>query len=165
MGAFRTDGAELARLISETMARRLVFIRITVEDALNAYSVFETLNARGPELTATDLLRSYIFQRVFSADREAMLRRWRAIAATVGQAHVPELLRYHVLCEVPQVRRRRLFKLVRDRYTSAADVYGPARGAGIAGPSCSRRSRTPRMGTGWTRRRPSRTSWSWACFA
>ena len=117
------DGTAFARLISETVARRLVFILITVEDALNAYTVFETLNARGLELTTTDLLKNYIFARASSADREAMLRRWHRIATTVGQAHVPELLRYHMLCEVPKVRRRRLFKLVRDRYRSAGDVY------------------------------------------
>lgn len=117
------DGTALARLISETVARRLVFILITVEDALNAYTVFETLNARGLELTTTDLLKNYIFARASTADREAMLRRWHRIATTVGQAHVPELLRYHMLCEVPKVRRRRLFKLVRDRYKSASDVY------------------------------------------
>ncbi len=117
------DGAELARLVSETVARRLVFILITVEDALNAYSVFETLNARGVELTTTDLLKNYIFASASSADRQAMLRRWKRIAATVGQAQVPNLLRYHMLCQLPKVRRR-LFKLVRNRYQSAGDVYG-----------------------------------------
>ncbi len=122
-GSFGGDGIALARLVSETVARRLVFILITVEDALNAYTVFETLNARGLELTTTDLLKNYIFARASSADRKSMLRRWHRIATTVGQAHVPDLLRYHLLCEEPQVRRRRLFKLVRDRHRSARDVY------------------------------------------
>lgn len=121
--SFGGDGIALARLVSESVARRLVFILITVEDALNAYTVFETLNARGLELTTTDLLKNYIFARASSADRESMLRRWNRIATTVGQAHVPDLLRYHLLCEEPKVRRRRLFKLVRDRYRSAREVY------------------------------------------
>ena len=122
-GSFGGDGIALARLVSETVARRLVFILITVEDALNAYTVFETLNARGLELTTTDLLKNYIFARASSADRKSMLRRWHRIATTVGQAHVPDLLRYHLLCDEPKVRRRRLFKLVRDRHRSARDVY------------------------------------------
>ena len=42
--AFDEDGTALAQLISETVARRLIFILITVDDALNAYTVFETLN-------------------------------------------------------------------------------------------------------------------------
>ena len=41
----RDDGQAIARLLSETTARQLLFILITVDDELNAYTVFETLNA------------------------------------------------------------------------------------------------------------------------
>ena len=116
------DGTALAQLLSETVARHFIFILITVDDALNAYTVFETLNARGLELTTTDLLKNYIFAMASEADREPMLRRWQRIATTVGQARVPELLRYHMLCEQPQVRRARLFKLVRGRYTTPHEM-------------------------------------------
>ena len=123
MESFGRDGTALARLISENVARRLVFILITVDDALNAYTVFETLNARGLELTTTDLLKNYLFTKASSADRPSMLRRWQRIATTVGQENVPDLLRYHMLCEEPKVRSRRLFKLMRDRYRSSREVY------------------------------------------
>ena len=72
----RGGGTALARLTSENVARRLVFIPITVDDALNAYTVLETLNARGLELTTTDLLKNYLFAKASSADRPSMLRRW-----------------------------------------------------------------------------------------
>ena len=121
--SFSRDGTALARLISETVARRLVFILITVDDALNAYTVFETLNARGLELTTTDLLKNYLFAKASSSDRPSMLRRWQRIATTVEQENVPDLLRYHMLCEEPKVRSRRLFKLVRNRYRSPREVY------------------------------------------
>ncbi len=121
--SFRRDGRALAGLVSEVVARRLTFILITVDDALNAYTVFETLNARGLELTTTDLLKNYLFASASSADRPSLLRRWQRIATTVGQEHVPDLLRYHMLCDEPKVRRRRLFKLVRRRYRSPRDVY------------------------------------------
>ncbi len=118
----RHDGQVLASLMSETVARRLVFILITVDDALNAYTVFETLNARGLELTTTDLLKNHIFATASEVDRPGMLRRWQRMADTVGMRRVPDLLRYHLLCEEPHVRRRRLFKLVRERYTSPRKV-------------------------------------------
>ena len=123
LDAARDNGRALASLMSETVARRLIFILITVDDALNAYTVIETLNARGLELTTTDLLKNYIFAKASDADRPSMLRGWQRIADTVGQKRVPDVLRYHLLCEQPQVRRRRLFKLVRDRYKSARDVF------------------------------------------
>src|SRR5258708_1947059 len=121
---FRTSGVVLARLLSESLARQLLFILITVDDDLNAYTVFETLNARGFELTTPDLLKNYLFSRVrVEADLKALQRRWRALIATIGQEHFPEFLRYHLLCEQPKIRSQRLFKLVRDRVRTPASVF------------------------------------------
>jgi hypothetical protein len=118
------DGARLARLVSETVGRQLMFIRIAVDDELNAYTVFETLNARGLELSATDLLKNYLFSRLkATADLEALQRRWQQLMAVVQQERFPEFLRYHLQCELPRVRSQRLFKLVRERVKSGADVF------------------------------------------
>jgi hypothetical protein len=101
-----------------------MFIRIVVDDELNAYIVFETLNARGIELSATDLLKNYLFSRLrTAADRQALQRRWHALMATVQQERFPEFLRYHLQCELPRVRSQRLFKLVRERVRSGGDVF------------------------------------------
>ena len=124
MEALKNDGQSVASLLSETVARQLVFILITVDNELNAYTVFETLNARGLELTTTDLLKNYLFSRVrVTADLEALQRRWQRLIATVGQARFSQFLRYHLLCEQPQVRSQRLFKLVRDQTKTTADVF------------------------------------------
>ena len=120
----QSDGRGVASLLSETLARQFLFILITVDDELNAYTVFETLNARGLELTTTDLLKNYLFSRVnVAADLEALQRRWRSLVATVEQARFPEFLRYHMLCELPRVRSRRLFNLVRERTKTTQDVF------------------------------------------
>jgi len=47
------SGAEPARFI-DTAADRLVFTVISVTDELNAFKVFETLNARGVRLSSTE---------------------------------------------------------------------------------------------------------------
>ncbi len=118
------SGQELAHLLSETIARQLLFILITVDDELNAYTVFETLNARGLELSATDLLKNYLFSRVkASNDLTALQRRWKALVSTVRQERFPEFLRYHLLCEQPRIRTQRLFKIVRDRVTRPEEVF------------------------------------------
>jgi uncharacterized protein with ParB-like and HNH nuclease domain len=88
------------------MARQLLFILITVDDELNAYTVFETLNARGIELSSTDLLKNYMFSRVKTkSDLQALQRRWKSLIQTVRQERFPEFLRYHLLCEIPKVPR------------------------------------------------------------
>jgi hypothetical protein len=118
------SGERLAKFLSETMGRQLMFILITVEDELHAYTVFETLNARGLELSSTDLLKNYLFSRLrVTADLDALQRRWQALIATVRQERFPEFLRYHLLCEQPKVRTERLFKLVRERVKTPQEVF------------------------------------------
>lgn len=93
-----------------------------MEDELIAYTVFETLNARGLELSCTDLLKNYLFSRLrVSADLEALQHRWRGLIATVTQERFPEFLRYHLRCA--QNSRRTSFKLVRDRVSTPQEVF------------------------------------------
>ena len=97
---------------------------IKVEDELDAYTVFETLNARGLELTTADLLKSCFFSRVrVPADLEALPRRWQALIATVTPERFSDCLRYHFLCEQSRVCRERLFKVVRERVNTARHVF------------------------------------------
>ena len=118
------NGESLARLLSETVARKLLFILVTVEDEMNAYTVFETLNARGLELTTTDLLKNYLFSKVKTeSDLDALQRRWQTLLATVTQERFTEFLRYHLLCELPKIRKERLFKLMRERVANTQEVF------------------------------------------
>lgn len=118
------EGEALARLLSDTVARQLLFILITVEDDISAYTVFETLNARGLELSSTDLLKNFLFSRVrVRADLDALQRRWRQMIGKVKHERFPDFLRYHLLCRYPQIRKQRLFKQVREEVETPADVF------------------------------------------
>ncbi|PUE21577.1 DUF262 domain-containing protein [Limnohabitans sp. WS1] len=118
------EGEALARMLSDTVARQLLFILITVEDDISAYTVFETLNARGLELSSTDLLKNYLFSRVpVRSDLEALQRRWRHMIGTIKHERFPDFLRYHLLCQSPQIRKQRLFKKVREEVKTSADVF------------------------------------------
>lgn len=123
-GESKSGGENLARLLSESVGRQLMFILITVDDDLNAYTVFETLNARGLELSATDLLKNYLFSRVkVVADLQSLQRRWRALIATVQQERFPDFLRFHLQTEHARVRSPRLFKLVRNSVKTPEHVF------------------------------------------
>lgn len=117
------DGRTLAEVLSETVARGLLFILITVDDDLNAFTVFETLNARGLELTTTDLLKNYLFSKVRAkSDLDMLQRRWSKLIDVVEAPRFPDFLRYHLLCSHPRVRRRGMFKLVRDEVAAPSHV-------------------------------------------
>lgn len=118
------SGEELAEFITNVVAQRLLFIQISVEDELNAYTVFETLNARGIELSSTDLLKNYLFSLFQGPDdlQEAQ-RQWRRIINTVQMEKFPDFLRYYLSSKQTRVRRERLFKIVRESVKNAQQAF------------------------------------------
>ncbi len=119
-----SNGEKLATFLTDTVAQQLLFIQINVEDELNAYTVFETLNARGIELSSTDLLKNYLFSRFQGPDdlQEAQ-RQWRRIINTVQMESFPEFLRYYLSLSRARVRRERLFKLVRESAKTTQQAF------------------------------------------
>lgn len=118
------SGEKLAEFLTDTIAQRLLFIQINVEDELNAYTVFETLNARGIELSSTDLLKNYLFSLFQGPDdlQEAQ-RQWRRIINTVQMERFPEFLRYYLSLKQTRVRRERLFKIVRESVKDGQQAF------------------------------------------
>jgi hypothetical protein len=58
------------------------------------------------ELSSTDLLKNYLFSRVpVRSDLEALQRRWRHMIGIVKHERFPDFLRYHLLCQSPQIRK------------------------------------------------------------
>ncbi len=118
------SGEKLATFLTETIARRLLFIQINVEDELNAYTIFETLNARGIELSSTDLLKNYLFSLFRGPDDlQESQRQWRRIVNTVQMEKFPEFLRYYLSLKQTRVRRERLFKIVRESVGDAQEAF------------------------------------------
>ena len=105
------DGEAVTRLLSETVAHQFQFIVITAADELGAYTVFETLNARGLNLTSADLIKNYLFMKMKTKEElDYMQSHWGKITGIVGQARIKHFLRFHMLCKEFPVRERGLFK-------------------------------------------------------
>jgi len=120
-------GMALARFI-DAMSDRLFFTVITVADELNAYKVFETLNARGVRLSATDLLKNYLFSvlaRGGQAEQELeeLERRWEAMVGRLGQESFPDFLRMHWNSRESFARQSELFKTIRSRLQGREAVF------------------------------------------
>lgn len=119
-----SSGQKLAEFLTGTIAQKLLFIQINVEDELNAYTVFETLNARGIELSSTDLLKNYLFSLFqTTADLNEAQRQWKRIISTVQMENFPEFLRYYLSLTLSRVRRGRLFKLTRNSVGTAQQAF------------------------------------------
>jgi hypothetical protein len=121
------SGADLARFV-DAVADRLFFTVISVTDELNAFKVFETLNARGVRLSSTDLLKNFLFSVVHgSAGHEHEIRsleeRWEAVIGKLGSESVPDFLRVFWNSQNPLTRHSDLFKTIRASIMNKADVF------------------------------------------
>lgn len=119
-------GEEVAAFVSEVITERLVFISVRVQDQLSAYTVFETLNARGLELTETDLLKNYLLSladRLSKSQIEPVLRQWARITSRVGIAGFPDFLRHHLNSQREYVRQKQLFKTIKRDITALDQVF------------------------------------------
>ena len=120
-------GEAIAEFVNEAVTERLVFITVRVQDQLSAYTVFETLNARGLELTETDLLKNYLLSladRLSKSQMEPLLKQWSRITSLVGAARFPEFLRQHLNSRQSYVRQKQLFKTIRNDISGLDQVFG-----------------------------------------
>lgn len=119
------DGAKYALFLNNIAGELMMFIQITVQDELNAYTVFETLNSRGIELTSTDLLKNYLFSLVAASetDLRQIKSQWKKIIDTIGLKEFPNFLRYFLLATRKQITKEYLFKEVKNFVKTGQAVF------------------------------------------
>lgn len=120
-----STGSDYASFLNNVVGEMMMFIQITVEDELNAYTVFETLNSRGIELTSTDLLKNYLFSLVAKSetDLKQIKNQWKKIIDTIGLREFPNLLRYFLLATRKPVTKEYLFKEIKQFVKTGQEVF------------------------------------------
>jgi hypothetical protein len=119
------SGQALSEFLNDFLAKRLMFILIRVQDEVSAYTVFETLNARGVELTTGDLLKNFLYAQVSKSptDLAHVQEQWQIISQTVSAASVPDFLRMYLNSNQAPVRPERLFRAIRALAQKPEDVF------------------------------------------
>jgi hypothetical protein len=130
-GRTAESGQQFAAML-DALVDKLFFTVITVTDELNAFKVFETLNARGVRLSATDLLKNYLFSLISSgelheAEMKALEERWERIVGLLGSESFPEFLRIFWNSRNKLVRKSDLFKTIRRRIATREDAFALVR--------------------------------------
>jgi len=118
-------GSDLASFLKNKVGKNLLFIQITVEDELNAYTVFETLNSRGVELTSTDLLKNYLFSLVAksSSDLDQVKKQWKKIIEIIGLKNFPVFLRHYLNSKIKLINKGYLFKAIKITVKEDEEVF------------------------------------------
>lgn len=124
--SLKVSGEELGALIENIVSNYLLFTVITVGDDVNAYKVFETLNARGVQLSTPDLLKNYIFSIIDPKYEDVELietqeERWSQILDDLGSEDFATFLRIFWNARNPVATKTRLYKVIKGKISEPSD--------------------------------------------
>lgn len=122
------NGESLAAFI-DSIVDKLFFTVIEVTDQLNAFKVFETLNARGVQLSSSDLLKNYLFSVVDEAkphhsEIEELENIWSKLVGKLGEQKLEDYLRYYWNSINKSVGKKNLFKTIKGTIKTREQVFG-----------------------------------------
>lgn len=125
---FKTNksGADLADFLEKTIGNGIVFTQIVVNNDLDAFKVFETLNARGVKLSTADLLKNYLFKlthQLGELDLDEAERRWQNITNTILTNDLTTFIRHFWNCKYKLERQPTLFKAIKREINSAEFAF------------------------------------------
>ena len=99
----------------------MVVIYIEVNNSDEAYDIFETMNARGADLTVADLVKNYLFKevRTSSTGEDFAKDAWGEIIDNLEGSGLDftTFLRYHWLSKYEFLMKKRLFKTIKNNIT------------------------------------------------
>ncbi len=113
----------IGSLIKKICAIKIIQIEIKNED--DAYQIFESVNARGAELSVADLLKNLIFKKIKLKDakRDVVKEKWRTIEENVIETNteITRFLRYYWLANHTFVSEKKLFKEIKQTNKKDSD--------------------------------------------
>ena len=129
---------------SRVVRHQLRFVRIAVTDFGDAFQLFETLNYRGLELSAADLLKNYLLEKRAGElgqgnhnhpELGILLAEWEALVEKVTPSRMnSQFIRYYLLMTHHEetIQKKRIYKHFRDMVSehSADDVMRALKRAG-----------------------------------
>ena len=121
------SGKDYASFI-QAVADGLHFTQIVVNDEMNAFRVFETLNARGVQLSSADLLKNYLFSKVdsdttHSSRIDTLERKWSILTNNIKAEKLPEFLRYYWNMQHKTIRANAVYKTIRQEIKEDKQVF------------------------------------------
>ncbi len=116
------ETASIAAFISKQVDEKLFFTSIIVRDDIDAYKVFETLNARGVKLSSADLLKNYLFSKVnaqSAGEVESLELKWYRINDLLGKTDITTYIQHFWNSRNhPVERKNSLFKTIKNKVDS-----------------------------------------------
>ncbi len=106
--------ANLSQLLGDLLDNTYVIV-IQVTDDMQAYTVFETLNARGQDLTAADLIKNSVLAKASKEDiLNEVLESWNRVTQCLTNYSITLFIKYYLSMLLGKpIREKDLFKQIK----------------------------------------------------
>ncbi len=101
--------------------RKIITIQIRIDDEDDAFEIFETLNARGINLTLGDLLKNLIFGKL--KDKPDLKARWETIISNLKEVKIDlaRFIRYFYISKYSFLSGKKIFKEIKKELKTIPD--------------------------------------------
>lgn len=104
--------------ILDVIYNKLSVIKIDVNNEVNANLLFETLNDRGLDLSAADLIKNYIFS-LADSNMEYVSKNWDRMSDQIGDNNISRFLRHYWISAYDFVRKENLYKSIKQKISKS----------------------------------------------
>lgn len=120
------DQLEVLRTWVNFLEKGARVIWVSVPDESSAYTIFETMNDRGLALSATDLIKNYLFGRAGEERIDQVKHNWSQMIGTLETVPESEItksfIRHYWVSRYGVVRGQELFAAIKERFRHGSDV-------------------------------------------
>ncbi len=102
--------------ILDVIFNKISIIKIDVNDEVNANLLFETLNDRGLDLSAADLIKNYLFS-LSGTGIESIRGNWERMNDQIGENNISRYLRHYWISNYDFVKKEYLYKSIKGKIT------------------------------------------------
>lgn len=110
-------GEAFVQSFLDTLLRKLIFIKIEVDNDSDAFELFETLNDRGLDLSVADLVKNYLLS-ISGESLDDITTLWKQLSDQVGDYDLTRFLRHLWSSKYGLIRKEELYKAIKTKIVS-----------------------------------------------
>jgi uncharacterized protein with ParB-like and HNH nuclease domain len=108
--------------LRQILIGNLLLVSIVLDRDDNPYLVFESLNAKGQQLSQADLIRNYFFMRIrLDLHDQIYAERWRPLEDRLGQENTTEFIRHYLMMDGGVIKLSELYFGLKTRLDDASE--------------------------------------------
>ncbi|MFA6297291.1 MAG: DUF262 domain-containing HNH endonuclease family protein [Candidatus Paceibacterota bacterium] len=113
------------KILKSIYESKIIWIEVETDE--DAYTIFETMNARGADLTAADLLKNYIFSKLHESKEymDEISSEWKLIennVSNVPKLNISKFIRYYWIARHKFVTEKNLYREIKQSRIEPKDL-------------------------------------------